>query len=83
MPDLTPQTSELQLALALARVEGKLDRMNDRITDVLRDQTDHEARLRVIESKPVVTTRMLATVVVCGSALASIIPVLNLIHIGN
>ena len=70
-------------ALALARIESKLERLADKVDVILRDTMDHEARIRTLEYKPVVTTKMLATVVVCGTALASIIPIINLVHIGG
>lgn len=49
------------VAVTLARIEGKLDRLGDRVTDMATDLADHEQRVRKLETKSVVTPMALAT----------------------
>lgn len=72
---------EIMVAVTLARIEGKIDRMSDRIAGLDFDSADHETRLRTIEGKPYVTTRMMASWVITAAALASIVPIANAISI--
>lgn len=69
--------------VTLARIEGKLDLCNQALAQVVMTNQDHETRLRVLELKPVVTTKMLTGWAIGVAAIASVIPVLNLIHIGS
>lgn len=73
--------ADVMVAVTLARMEGKLDRMSDRLADLARDHIDHEARIRAMETKAVVTPRMLVTGVAVATAIASALPILNSITI--
>jgi hypothetical protein len=43
-------------------MEGKLDRLADKLADLASGRVDHEARLRELEGRAVVTPKTLATI---------------------
>ncbi len=47
-----------EIGLAVVRIEGKLDLLTSRQDDASRQAADHEGRIRSLEQKAVVTTRM-------------------------
>lgn len=49
-----------QTAVTLARIEGKLDLINAALTAVNTRGDDHEARLRVLEARPVIDPERVA-----------------------
>ena len=61
MTDTQSGSPDALVAVTLARMEGKLDRLADKLADLTSGRVDHEARIRAMESKAVVTPRMLAT----------------------
>lgn len=48
---MAPEDSTV-VAVALARIEGKLDRLGDSISGLSVESLDHEQRLRRIEARP-------------------------------
>lgn len=70
------------VAVTLARIEGKLDLMNSAIVANTAVSLDHETRLRSLETKPYVTTKMLTGWIFMVTALATAIPFLSTIHFG-
>ena len=46
---------EVNQAVMLATMDGKLDRIGDKLDQLGKDSTDHEGRIRVLESKHYVT----------------------------
>lgn len=71
------------VAVTLARMEGKLDLMNVQINATVTQGADHETRIRTMELASYVTTKMLAGWCVLVCAIASVIPLINLIHLGQ
>lgn len=54
---MAPEDSTV-VAVALARIEGKLDRLGDSINGLSVDSLDHEQRLRRIEARPAVPSEV-------------------------
>lgn len=48
-----------EIGLAVVRIEGKLDLLGSRSSTLETNQFDHEQRLRNLEGKQTVTTKML------------------------
>lgn len=54
-----------QVLLAVARIEGKIDVITERLGTLAKDSSDHEQRLRALEQRPAgVTIRTLCSVLV-------------------
>lgn len=69
-PDGSETPMEAQLLVAVTRLETKIDAL-------LAQSSDHEARLRALESKPTISPRQLWTTIV--SACSVIIPLAGLL----
>lgn len=68
-------------AVTLARIEGKLDLINAGLGQAQTRGDDHEARIRVLEARPVgiTPTKFLTTLVGCGSLAAALASVVTLL----
>lgn len=65
---MTPAAEDSSTAVALARIEGKLDRLGDSINTLARESLDHELRIRILEQRPTVTPKQLAGWLTLGLA---------------
>lgn len=58
----------------LARIEGRCDQILATLAAFDELAEDHEERIRALEIKPTVTTKMLAGWVLLATAVASVVP---------
>lgn len=67
------------IAVALARIEGKLDVLNTKVESLAQTGTDHETRLRLLETAGLVTRKAMWTgLAACATAAGSIAAILAL-----
>lgn len=71
-----PAASE---AVTIARIEGKIDRLIDRVTDLHSDSKDHETRIRAIETSYVTRAAVLAWLMLLAGAMTGVVALVALL----
>ncbi len=62
-----------EIGLAVVRIEGKLDLLSSRQEDAAKQSVDHEARLRYLEQKSVVTPKVLWSSILGASTIVGVV----------